>query len=109
MKRLVSQFHLEDFQEVGSTFLISFDIFILEKVFRFSCFKIFATIRNYKTDKFGIFKGKPAQQADTAALLATALDEDSTESNLRAAVQEGQSLQNADALQALLSTAAQVV
>jgi len=51
--------------------------------------------------------GKPAQQADTAALLATALDEDSTESNLRAAVQEGQSLQNADALQALLSTAAQ--
>ena len=48
-------------------------------------------------------------QSDTAALLATALHEDSqADEDLRVAVQNGQSLQNTDALQSLLATAALV-
>ena len=46
-------------------------------------------------------------QLDPAALLATALDNPSDE-ELQVAVQNGQSLQNTDALQSLLATAAEV-
>jgi hypothetical protein len=59
------------------------------------------------------FSGRQQQQQqaqpDTAALLASALNENNdADEDLRLAVQNGQSLQNTDALQSLLATASQV-
>ena len=57
----------------------------------------------------GRVQSQAPQQADAAAFLATALNENEADEDLRLAVQNGQSLQNTDALQSLLATAAQQV